>query len=435
MHPLSLRLLFLGLTLLVAKAGFGQTPPDANGPGPDGLKVFFSLRAEPLNQSKVSGLPANAMPPVLNWQAAYRLALIRSREAKPLRVERLDDERVAEAARNHEADVFAKFENDFLTNASFRDPSADLLDLQARLLSIENAHWNQAYLDRWETLLKELILGESSGLGKAELDHFDELNHEARRRQAHLIADYRDRLDAFKVSLGLSTHSPLILDLVPLEPFHESFEALNRWFIDPNRQLEGLATLAQKLPSIGEVVVEGRSILDEMERAPDQLEEVLALATRIALKNKLGEEDDDAIELRVRRRLRHLVELRIDYALERRRTVMAARMLQDAFEQEIAPPNEPGNPSPGKLGKDVMKIWEHSLKIFEIRNQLVSLWTNFHAERIALYRDLGVLPYEDWASFYGQFTAVASKPDEPSINQPDAPIPATAPPLAPSVKP
>ncbi len=38
-------------------------------------------------------------------------------------------------------------------------------------------------------------------------------------------------------------------------------------------------------------------------------------------------------------------------------------------------------------------------------DRLVSIWTSFQTERLALYRELGVLPYDDWKSFIKDLSA------------------------------
>jgi hypothetical protein len=44
-------------------------------------------------------------------------------------------------------------------------------------------------------------------------------------------------------------------------------------------------------------------------------------------------------------------------------------------------------------------------QIAEDQNRLVCLWTEYQTRRLALYRDLGSLPFTDWMSFYDQLTA------------------------------
>ena len=59
-------------------------------------------------------------------------------------------------------------------------------------------------------------------------------------------------------------------------------------------------------------------------------------------------------------------------------------------------------------------------RIPEAQDRLIALWTSFHAERLALYRDLGVLPYDNWDAFYADLSA----PGSPSAEQPRRPVPA-----------
>ena len=38
-------------------------------------------------------------------------------------------------------------------------------------------------------------------------------------------------------------------------------------------------------------------------------------------------------------------------------------------------------------------------------DRLVTIWTSFQTERLALYRELGILPYDDWKSFFNDLSA------------------------------
>ena len=44
-------------------------------------------------------------------------------------------------------------------------------------------------------------------------------------------------------------------------------------------------------------------------------------------------------------------------------------------------------------------------QIRRAEDRLVGLWASFKAERLAFYRDFGVLPYDDWKSFYDDLAA------------------------------
>ena len=405
-------LLGLAIVLVFAGSGFGQNPPPVAEPPQDELvKLLFGARSTPLEEARLAGLAEGTKLEVLTWQRTYGLALIRTRQAKPPQFTILDATQLASAMQNAGVEDFARFRKDFLTNRAFRDPATELLDLQSGLLRIENARWNFAYNERWAVTVKALVDGQSSGMGQSDLDQAAVSLSEARRGLARMIADYRDRLDLLKMSLGLSLQTPVTIDSSPLTSFRDVFEETNRWFLSPSRRLEDLDAIAGRLPSPGDVAIEGRSILDEVEREPGRLEEVLTLATRVALTNRReGVEPSDALELRVRRRLRHLAEIRSSYEEERRISVLAARELDTAFEQIIAPP---AGAAPQRPGQTTLTLLGRSKQVAESRSRLVTLWAEFRGESLAFCRDLGVLPFEDWPSFHSQFTAQAGKPRQP----------------------
>ena len=44
-------------------------------------------------------------------------------------------------------------------------------------------------------------------------------------------------------------------------------------------------------------------------------------------------------------------------------------------------------------------------RLREAEDRLAAIWASFRTERLALYRDLGVLPYENWDAFYADLSA------------------------------
>ncbi|WP_406700881.1 hypothetical protein V5E97_19015 [Singulisphaera sp. Ch08] len=429
---LTSRLLAIAMILSAMKTGIAQGPPG------DIAELFFDIRPGPLDERQIAGIPPAVKSETLTWQRAYALALVKSRGGT--RLENLAPDALSARAKDLDVDNFTRFRKDFTSDKAFRDPSADLLNLQARVLDIENARRKATYLEKMAALLRELLQGESGGLTQYDLDQFDSMLQKSRLELSHKIADFRDRLDATKLALGLSPHAPVTVDLAPLVSFRETFERFDRWYANPNRGLDSLGELAARLAPIGDVSIEGHAVLEEIQKAPDRLEEVLSLATRIALKNQGEGKEFDDIELRVRRRIRGLSEKRVAYHREQEMTVLAARELSHAFEQVVAPPVGPSGVGPQRRGPTLVRIAGNIRRISENRERLLSLWTSFCAERLALYRDLGILPYEDWASFYGQFTAqpgerVPAPPQRsaPSI-EPALPLEPTSPPPTPDPK-
>ena len=51
---------------------------------------------------------------------------------------------------------------------------------------------------------------------------------------------------------------------------------------------------------------------------------------------------------------------------------------------------------------------DQQAQIVATQDRLTGLWTSFRSERLALYHDLGVLPYADWKSFYADLSAATA---------------------------
>ena len=424
-------------------------PPPAARPGPgDGEQVdraagdlarrLFDARPTPFDQADVAGLPPGSNLPLLTWERAYRLAMIRARAEPPIRFETLDPGRLdAEAARLG-LDDFARFRAEFVAARALRDPAADFLDLQVRLVRIEDARAYLARVERWTEVLKELINGEASGLGQIDLDLSNSAAIAARRDLGRLVGEYRDRLDEFKVALGLAPRAAVAVDLAPLQAFRDTFAAIDRWGLGAKRELSDLNAIVGQLPPPGDLVIGGRPILEALEQGEDRLDGTLTLATRVALGNRHErDEPADAVELRARRRVRRLAEIRQEYVSELRSIVLAARLVDTAFEQIIAPPAgavpRPGGPATASLIEAGRQLVEH-------RGRAVALWAGFQAERLAADRDLGLVIAPDWPAFLARFTArprpadaagaattapavAPAPPGPPPLGPPDPPLP------------
>ncbi len=189
---------------------------------------------------------------------------------------------------------------------------------------------------------------------------------------------------------------------------------MHNWHRDPNRTLRALPRLIARLPALGEVVVEGRPILGTIEANPDRLEDELAATTRLANKNRHSREKGEAardtdlqLELRTRKHIRRLVEARRAYVGERRRYELASRLIDEVLEQVVSPPAGGTQALAQAVGARIATqgLLEQFIQIERAQDRLVGLWASFKAERLALYRDLGVLPHDDWKPFYDDLAA------------------------------
>jgi hypothetical protein len=159
---------------------------------------------------------------------------------------------------------------------------------------------------------------------------------------------------------------------------------------------------------LGGVVVEGQPILGKIEANPDRLDEVLAAATRVANKSQgspgkgeAARDTDVQLELRTSRHVRRLAEAHRAYNAEKRRYELASRLIDEVLIQFVAPPAGGTQTLAQAVGARIatQALLDQLAQVQRAQDRLVGLWASFKAERLALYRDLGILPYDDWKSF------------------------------------
>jgi hypothetical protein len=286
-----------------------------------------------------------------------------------------------------------------------------------------------------DTFLSGRIQGASGGVNRRDLDLLLASLVPTRRRLEDEIRQYRDGLDELKFMLGLSPRAAVILDRQSLAAFGAVFDAAESWARNPHRTLHELYLILEQIPALGEVFLDGQPILAQIETNPDRWEEVLTNAAQLAIKNRSEQEArapaNSGIELerRVRRRIRNLFDTKRAYLAEKRSYDVAIRLKDQAIERLIAPPTAVIT-SRSTLHEALI---EQGTAVMKAQGQLAFLWTSFRKERLALYCDLGTLPYNDWQSFYADFStgpvgALAMPevpPDPAAVNAPPPPAPPT----------
>jgi hypothetical protein len=362
---------------------------------------------------EIAGLSNGSRPEILTWERIYALAIVRARSIRGAFAPSLDPTALNhEAARQAVAD-FARFRKDFLTGrvaagGAFRDPSAHVFGLLGRLNAIENARHVAALYDNLHRLLQERYQSESSGVNRLDVELVDASKVRAEQNLADEIRQFRDGLDELKFILGLSPHAAVMLDRQNIAPFCAVHDSVANWTRIPKRNLQDLHDLIGRLPVLGEVVLDGRPLLAQVASNPDRLEEILTNATQLAVKNR--SELDKAsslgntgvrLELQVRRQIRNLFDAPRVYDGEKQLYELANRALDQTFERLFAP--AAGVNSSRSLLLE--RLMQQISQVKAVEDRLVSLWTSFRAERLALYRDLGALPYGDWKSFYDDLSA------------------------------
>jgi hypothetical protein len=398
---------FVVVVLVTTASSRSQQPPAREGAELGQVlspHVPFSLEDE----TEIAGLGRGSKPELLTWEKVYALAVIRARVDRGPLLEAVDAAALkGESERLGVAD-FARFRKDFVTSGGFRDPGPSMFALLGRLQAIKNARAQFTLLESLARLLQERIQGESSGLSRLDIDTVLAAQVKASRRLDHRKRLFRDGLDELKVAIGLSPRAAVILDRETLAAFQDVFESVAKWEREPGRNLASLPELIGQLPELGDVVVLGQPLLSAIDLNPDQWEDVLTKAARLALE-KRGEQAPAAadpgaragLELQTRRRVRHLVELRRAYEDAKRAYGLAIRIKDQSFERLISPPSDGGFPRSSMLER----VIEQVANFTSVEDQLAELWTTFRAERLVLYRELAALPYGDWKSFHADLAA------------------------------
>ena len=393
---------------------------------------------------EIAGLSKGSRPEILTWERIYALALVRARSIRGAFAPSLDPIALnQEAARQGVAD-FARFHKEFLTGrvaagGAFRDPSAQVFSLLGRLHAIDNARHVVALDDNLHRLVQERSQAESSGVNRLDVDLVLAASVRAQQNLADEITQFRDGLDQLKFTLGLSPHAAVILDRQSLAPFRAVQESVATWTRMPNRSVQTLHDLIVRFPAPGEVVLEGRPLLAPAISNPDQLEEILTNATQFAVKNRSERDKASSfantgvqLELQVRRRIRSQFDALRAYEAEKQLYELAIRAQDQTFERLVAP--AAGASSSRSLLLE--RLIEQITQIKKIDDRMIAIWTSFRAERLALYRDLGALPYDQWKSFNDDLAAarfgaaadprILPKPAA-AADAPGAPAPPAAP--------
>ena len=106
---------------------------------------------------------------------------------------------------------------------------------------------------------------------------------------------------------------------------------------------------------------------------------------------------EDSIRLRLRSRLRDMERLRKNLEIQRRALIIAIRRVDLSIEdlnEPIAPPL-PGE-APAQLGPTLAQNLLRALSDFRnTQDNLLSVWFNYHAQRMALMFDLGIMRIDE----------------------------------------
>jgi hypothetical protein len=359
-------------------------------------------------------MAAGGKPAVLTLEQAYSLKLIRARNPAGLRVVRranlfdpmaLDDE----AKRAGVLD-FDRFRREFLST-EFRDPAHGFLAALKHRQAVDSARDQVTLTHNMRTLFGELIRGEASGASQSQIAQIDHYLLLSRQDLDLEMSSYRSAIDDLKVSLSLPPSVPIVLDERILQPFVKAFSSIDAWQRDPRQQLGLLAALHHRLPPLNDLTIGGRSVAQVASGTIPEAE-FLRACIEAASKERTILKDDQAAndqrnarELRIRKMARGLILTHKNYEVQRSGLELALRDVTQRFDQLINGPPV----ATSALAQSVNATFQ-SVGVLQVQNHLyrgradlVSQWLQFKEQSLELYRELGILPYDNWEAFYRSF--------------------------------
>ena len=106
---------------------------------------------------------------------------------------------------------------------------------------------------------------------------------------------------------------------------------------------------------------------------------------------------EDGLKYQLRSETRGLELTWRQFQIAQRTLALSVRTKDQAFEAIIAPPQGPSAGAQGAVQTTNLVGFQQS--VVNNENNLISLWYNYQTQRLILYRDLGILPYEEWEAF------------------------------------
>jgi hypothetical protein len=382
--------------------------------GVDLVGLILWRGATELEPAELAGVAAGSKPAVLGLEQAYSLTLVRARNPAGLlavgRTNLFDPAALDEEAKRAGVPDFDRFRGEFVSSV-FRDPAPGFLTALKHRQAIDSARDQLALTENIRRLFDELIRGEASGVSQLQLEQVDLYLLQSRQNLDLELTSYRTAVDELKLLVGLPPSVPIVLDERILQPFVKAFRSIDVWQRNPRRQLGMLGALHNRLPRLPELKIGGRSLAHVAQGTIPEVEFLLA-CTEAATKRRMNLKDEqaargerDSLELRIRKLARGLILCYRRYEVERKRVELEVREVDQTFEQLINPPAG-GTSALAQAANAALHtsgVLQAQSRLYRGRSELVSEWLRFQEQSLELYRELGALPYDNWAAFHRSF--------------------------------
>ena len=120
---------------------------------------------------------------------------------------------------------------------------------------------------------------------------------------------------------------------------------------------------------------------------------------------RLLQSQEDDIKQGVRQQIYNLINVAENYQIAQVNLKLNIRQRDYATRQIFAPATSIDSNASANVAAQTNNLIQSINTILSSQRQLLLFWVNYQSQRLAFYRDLGVLPYDEWESFYEFFPA------------------------------
>ncbi|MDB5350057.1 MAG: hypothetical protein JWN86_1304 [Planctomycetota bacterium] len=115
---------------------------------------------------------------------------------------------------------------------------------------------------------------------------------------------------------------------------------------------------------------------------------------------------EDDVKQAVRQEIYQLINFAENYEIAKVNLLVSIRQRDTTLQNIIAPPTSAaGAADAGNQAAQTTNLITSINTILGIQNQLLQNWVQFQTFRLLLFRDIGLLPYDEWEAFYEFFPA------------------------------
>jgi hypothetical protein len=116
---------------------------------------------------------------------------------------------------------------------------------------------------------------------------------------------------------------------------------------------------------------------------------------------------EDSIKNQIRQEIRALIQLSETYEIAKSNLINTLRQRDQSLQQIIAPPAG-GNVDAANAAVQTTNFITAVSGVLSQLNSLILFWVQYETARLVLYRDLGIMPFDEWEAYYELFPAPAS---------------------------